>query len=274
MNGKSSFMKHLQIIFFILLPFTLIGQNNLYKITYSNVADIDVQVRGTDVLYLNEKMAYYEVGKKEIIDKNKALPEGDGIVHLFVTQKEKITSFVYTDFKSRKLYNTLEQQNIYKSVEPIPEMNWVLTDESKEIEGILLHKATLNFRGRNYEAWCNLDIPVSVGPWKFNGAPGLIYEIKSLEEDFSYYWGLKEFKEVNEEKKLKETLMLLTRKLDRDYTDLKTIVEKIDEENLSDQFLPDLRLPDGLFVESEETEQVDLKEIRRKRAEIKYEWEE
>jgi len=42
---------------------------------------------------------------------------------------------------------------------------------------------------------------------------------------------------------------------------------------LSDQFLPDLRLPDGLFVESEETEQVDLKEIRRKRAEIKYEWE-
>src|SRR5690554_2502279 len=87
MNGKSSFMKHLQIIFFILLPFTLIGQNNLYKITYSNVADIDVQVRGTDVLYLNEKMAYYEVGKKEIIDKNKALPEGDGIVHLFVTQK-------------------------------------------------------------------------------------------------------------------------------------------------------------------------------------------
>src|SRR5690554_1438146 len=262
------------IIFFILLPFTLIGQNNLYKITYSSIADIDSQVRSTDILYLNEKMAYYEVGKKEIIDKNKALPEGDGVVHLFVTQKEKITSFVYTDFKSRKLYNTLEQQNIYKSVEPIPEMNWVLTDESKEIEGVLLHKATLNFRGRNYEAWCNLDIPVSVGPWKFNGAPGLIYEIKSLEEDFSYYWGLKEFKEVNEEKKLKETLMLLTRKLDKDYRDLPIVIKEINEEDVSNNTISNLRLPDGLFVESEETEQVDLKEIRRKRAEIKYEWEE
>src|SRR5690554_5729230 len=268
-------MKNIKsIVLFILIPFVSFSQSKLYKISYSSIADIDAQVRSTDILYLNEKMAYYEIGKKEIISENEAsIIIDDGIVYRFFTQKEKTISFIYSDFANNKLYNTFESQKIHKTVEPIPQMNWVLTDESKEIEGVLLHKATLNFRGRNYEAWCNLDIPVSVGPWKFNGAPGLIYEIKSLEEDFSYYWGLKEFKEVNEEKKLKETLMLLTRKLDRDYTDLKTIVEKIDGENLSDQFLPDLRLPDGLFVESEETEQVDLKEIRRKRAEIKYEWE-
>src|SRR5690554_2251964 len=67
------------IIFFILLPFTLIGQNNLYKITYSSIADIDSQVRSTDILYLNEKMAYYEIGKKEIISKNEVLPKSDGV---------------------------------------------------------------------------------------------------------------------------------------------------------------------------------------------------
>jgi len=268
-------MKNIKsIVLFILIPFVSFSQSKLYKISYSSIADIDAQVRSTDILYLNEKMAYYEIGKKEIISENEAsIIIDDGIVYRFFTQKEKTISFIYSDFANNKLYNTFESQKIHKTVEPIPQMNWVLTDESKEIEGVLLHKATLNFRGRNYEAWCNLDIPVSVGPWKFNGAPGLIYEIKSLEEDYSYYWGLKEFKEVNEEKKLKETLMLLTRKLDKDYRDLPIVIKEINEEDVSNNTISNLRLPDGLFVESEETEQVDLKEIRRKRAEIKYEWE-
>src|SRR5690554_6867021 len=89
MNGKSSFMKHLQIIFFILLPFTLIGQNNLYKITYSNVADIDVQVRGTDVLYLNEKMAYYEVGKKRLLIKTRHFPKAMELCTFLLLKRKK-----------------------------------------------------------------------------------------------------------------------------------------------------------------------------------------
>lgn len=268
-------MKYITVvILFLLIPFAAISQNNLYKISYLNILDIDTRVRSTDILYVNEKMAYYEVGKKEIISNRKTKSiDSNGNLSVVIKQKEKITSFVYTDIINGKLYNTLEKQQIYKTVEPIPVMNWVLKDETKEIEGVLLQKATVNFRGRDYEAWCNLNIPISTGPWKFNNAPGLIYEIKSLEEDYSYYWSLKEFKEITEDKKLKETVILLTRKLDKDYTDLKSAVTKIDEEDLSSQLVSDLRLPEGMFIESTEVEKVDLKEIRRKRAEIKYEWE-
>lgn len=262
-------MKHIQIvIFFIFLPFISISQNKLYKITYLNIADIDAQVRSTDILYFNEKIAYYEIGKSEIIHK-----KSYDIDAVIIQHDRSITSFVYTDFTNNKQYNTFERLNIYRTVETLPVMNWILTDETKEIEGILLHKANVSFRGRNYEAWCNLNIPISTGPWKFNGAPGLIYEIKSLEDDYSYYWSLKEFKEVTEDKKLKETLLLLARKLDKDYTDLKINVKKIDEEILSKQFVSDTRLPEGLFIEYEENEQVDLKEMRKKDIEIKYEWE-
>lgn len=65
----------------------------------------------------------------------------------------------------------------FKVVEPIPEFEWELCDEWKEISGYKVRKAVCNFRGRDYEAWYASDIPVSDGPWKFCGLPGLIFEV-------------------------------------------------------------------------------------------------
>lgn len=133
------------------------------------------------MFYMLMKKAYYEIEKKEVVSNNNYNMDA-----IFIKKKEKIKSFVYTDLLNHKRYNIIDKQNIYKTVEPIPVINWILTNDLKEDEGILLHKVTVHFRGRNYEAWCNLDIPVAVGPWEFNGVPGLIYEIKSLENDYSY----------------------------------------------------------------------------------------
>jgi hypothetical protein len=38
-------------------------------------------------------------------------------------------------------------------------------------------KATTSFAGRNYEAWFTPEIPISDGPYKFYGLPGLIFKI-------------------------------------------------------------------------------------------------
>ncbi len=61
----------------------------------------------------------------------------------------------------------------YQYEEPIPEINWELTDGTKEILGYECHKATARWRGRDWTAWYS-DIPFSDGPWKFTGLPGLI----------------------------------------------------------------------------------------------------
>lgn len=47
-------------------------------------------------------------------------------------------------------------------------------------------KATLNFRGRGYVAWFTTDIPISDGPWKFAGLPGLILKIEDTRGIFSF----------------------------------------------------------------------------------------
>lgn len=60
--------------------------------------------------------------------------------------------------------------------EVLPVIDWQLTGEIKELEGLTLHKAKGTFKGRNYIAWYCKDIPVPVGPWKLYGLPGLIIE--------------------------------------------------------------------------------------------------
>ena len=56
-------------------------------------------------------------------------------------------------------------------------VRWKLSKDEKAIGGVMCRKATGYFRGRDYIAWYAPEIPIRLGPWKFNGLPGLILEI-------------------------------------------------------------------------------------------------
>ncbi len=68
-----------------------------------------------------------------------------------------------------------EEKNLFK---------WEMTDEKKDIIGFVCTKATCEFRGRNWTVWFTTELPVSDGPWKFNGLPGLILK---AEDDKGHY---------------------------------------------------------------------------------------
>lgn len=62
--------------------------------------------------------------------------------------------------------------------EPLPAIDWELADGERSILGYACRRARGTFRGRNYEAWYAPEIPLSCGPWKFGGLPGLILAVK------------------------------------------------------------------------------------------------
>jgi GLPGLI family protein len=66
-----------------------------------------------------------------------------------------------------------------------PEIKWNIVEEVKMIKNYTCLKATTEFRGRKYIAWFTPDIPISDGPWKFKGLPGLILSI--TDEDFQVF---------------------------------------------------------------------------------------
>lgn len=64
--------------------------------------------------------------------------------------------------------------------------DWKLTNQDSLIAGYSCKKATLNYVGRQWTAWYTNEIPVSFGPYKFNGLPGLILKIKDSESTFDF----------------------------------------------------------------------------------------
>lgn len=62
--------------------------------------------------------------------------------------------------------------------EPLPAIDWELTEGERSILGYACRRARCTFRGRSYEAWYAPEIAVSAGPWKFGGLPGLILAIR------------------------------------------------------------------------------------------------
>lgn len=65
-------------------------------------------------------------------------------------------------------------------------INWQIKDEHKEILGYKATKAVCKTFGREWEVWFTEQIPLSSGPYKFSGLPGLIMEISDTKKYFTF----------------------------------------------------------------------------------------
>lgn len=74
----------------------------------------------------------------------------------------------------------------YRCVEPMPAFEWRISADTCTILGYACRRAECDFRGRTYTAWFADEIPVSCGPWKFHGLPGLIMAVEDTEGDYSF----------------------------------------------------------------------------------------
>lgn len=63
---------------------------------------------------------------------------------------------------------------------------WKLENDMKILKDFKAQKATADFGGRQWIAWFTKDIPLSEGPYKFHGLPGLILEIKDTKEEYIF----------------------------------------------------------------------------------------
>ncbi len=62
-----------------------------------------------------------------------------------------------------------------------PKIDWnIIADSVKTILGYDCLMAETTFRGRSWKVWFAIDLPLSIGPWKFSGLPGLILHAESI----------------------------------------------------------------------------------------------
>ena len=63
---------------------------------------------------------------------------------------------------------------------------WELHPDTMTVLSYPCLKATCRFKGRDYTAWYTPDIPVSDGPWKLHGLPGLIVKAEDSRGHFAF----------------------------------------------------------------------------------------
>ena len=134
-------------------------------------------------LYFNntESVFIHSKGKKGNVTKTEDGKDWDG--ESFQSEfggwyQDTVGEVYYKNLKEQKMsFRQFIFGHPYVTEEPkFPLIKWEITTDKKTLGTFACQKAKGRFRGRNYEAWFTFEIPLSNGPWKLQGLPGLILE--------------------------------------------------------------------------------------------------
>ena len=229
------------------------------EVTYKVNYDFDMPYSYTAKLIFNNVNAYYfevKANTPKVEEGTKLIEEKPNIKGSYGYNTNLVTDFIF--------YKTLIGEQTFLQKEKITRIPWKIDADSEgEILGYKCKKATGLFRGREYVVWFTQEIPVKFGPWKLNGLPGLILEVKDTLGEVEFTVEKIEF--LKEEKKFEFDFP--KEKNDYPVITLKDYVKKLNDDVKNKIKLIMAKLPKGTKVISKS----EIKEYRG--AELKYEWE-
>jgi hypothetical protein len=120
----------------------------------------------------------------DIQDKRRGIPWG--------------TESVYYQWYSKKKtqVSTVFLHNGYTYEEPMTMPEWILHEDTMTVLGYVCKRATTHYRGRDWEVYYTSDIPLSRGPWKLWGLPGLI--VHATDADGYFLFEMTNFERIPE----------------------------------------------------------------------------
>jgi|SRR5690625_114946 len=182
-------MKRILFAVFTFFMFISMYAQQSAEVDYTYVENPGIEIPFDYKLITSENNSvYFEVERQvEYLDQVKTTQEGE-VFYDFSGLNEAVTkNKLYLDFDKGTNIEVLHVKNKTTHIHDLPpRLDWNITDENKEIGEYIAIKAEVTFRGRDYEAWFTPEIPISAGPWKLHGLPGLILEAKDNANTF--YW--------------------------------------------------------------------------------------
>lgn len=178
-------MKCLQIVFILFIQ-SISSQN--IKVVYEHTF-MRGKLKNDVLLYANDTIVQFicDIKQKNIdIDEIQVQQPAHYFVNTYYTKSNKSTE--QTKFKDKIIYAEWNY-----------DYGWTITDETSNILGYKVIKAYANSEDNDdiIYAWFTPDIPVSGGPIRYNGLPGLILSVsykklnapiiaKEISMDFDY----------------------------------------------------------------------------------------
>ena len=153
-------------------------------------------VKNQYILLANNAESKFFSHKTEYIDSLNSTPEGTAKLQEMTRSaylggkmdelpRKDGSYYVVKSNNNIRCYDTAGLDKLYYDETP-EEWAWEISDSAKTILGYECVKATIDFHGRKWTAWFSPEIPVSNGPWKLGGLPGLILEASCEDGKYSF----------------------------------------------------------------------------------------
>ncbi|AUC16809.1 hypothetical protein BTO06_17400 [Tenacibaculum sp. SZ-18] len=188
--------KNLFYLSLILLTIKINSQNQhiftykfVYNLTYQpNNKDVDTKLSEQMILFRNGERSLF-ISRNNFLNDSLVIEERKGNISLDPLEYPK-TKFYYKILKdfskdSITVYNEIFLDN-FKYTESKKAIKWKITSHTTKINGLKCQKAVTYFSGRYYDAWFTNEIPISDGPYKFSGLPGLIVKISDSKKHYIF----------------------------------------------------------------------------------------
>lgn len=178
-------MKKILFSLMIMVLSTLKAQDHIesqlihYHISYNNLFDRGKDFKQYDAVLLMQ-------GDRSLFTMKLLGKIEDSYQSNYIDESPDSIFTVFKDFESNSLlfeFYHFQQGNV-KYSDTLHPMEWKLEGEEKTVGGIPCKKAKVRFKGRDYVAWYAPSIPISNGPWKLGGLPGLILEAYDEKNDW------------------------------------------------------------------------------------------
>ncbi len=155
------------------------------KVTYNTTLQLGEKYkRDQQFILIGNSQDYYfsghnnylsDTGQKDNLTKKSgiSLSAADYLEERII-RKNGVTN-VFGDYKN----------NRFRYIEDA-ETKWVLYDDTKVINGVKCQMAATNKFGRRWIAYFSKEYPQSLGPYKFTGLPGLIFELYDTRNDYHF----------------------------------------------------------------------------------------
>lgn len=230
---------------------------------------LSYQIDSTDTYSRKNEMFLLFIGKDQSLYISKNKYKRDSIKNSFIEQSNNMgmldlakfpkTAFSYKilkDFSHRDIifYDDISAKLSVNYTER-PNLIWKISDEKDQISDINCGVAYTSFAGRKYKAWYAIDIPLSEGPYKFNGLPGLIIKIVDTKGYYNF-----ELVSIKDRSMYNETIDLDTKQINSKNVTKKEYLNA--KRNYLDNLGEELR-NSGIFIGSDAIKKVQERAKRK-----------
>ncbi|MEL7122487.1 MAG: GLPGLI family protein [Bacteroidota bacterium] len=160
--------------------------------TYSNAEQYILFKHQNTSRFLNANAHHNDSLEYVLLDKFRYMADKEKSANAYMQavgkeKKKRISDLrLLKDFEKGQAKIVLYNSHRVKCLMTSLQLKWNLENETKKISGLNCLKATTTYGGRDYIAWYTTEIPITDGPYVFNGLPGLIIKVVDSQKWYKF----------------------------------------------------------------------------------------